>query len=89
MGHKVETGPECVCRHIRGPNPNKMITDQIRSTLHLIDPVATVKAGRRPPARASALTAARTCHHHESGARAPRNDLQPAAKNVTMSRDTC
>ena len=37
MGHEVETGPERVRSHIRGPYPNKMITDQIRSTVYLID----------------------------------------------------
>jgi putative transposase len=38
MGHKVETGPERVRGHIRRPHPDKMITDQIRSTVYLIDP---------------------------------------------------
>ncbi|HEX3199880.1 MAG TPA: hypothetical protein VHR39_20235, partial [Propionibacteriaceae bacterium] len=38
MGHKVETGPERVRGHIRRPHPNTMITDQIRSTVYLIDP---------------------------------------------------
>jgi len=38
MGHKVETGPERVRHHVPRPHPNKMITDQIRSTVYLIDP---------------------------------------------------
>jgi hypothetical protein len=40
MGHEVEAGPQRVRSHIRGPYPNKMITDQIRSTVYLIDPFA-------------------------------------------------
>jgi hypothetical protein len=32
MGHKVEAGPERVRHHVPRPHPNKMITDQIRST---------------------------------------------------------
>jgi transposase len=38
MGHKVEAGPERVRDHIPRPHPNKMIIDQIRSTVNLIDP---------------------------------------------------
>src|SRR5215216_6403146 len=38
MGHTVETSPERVRGHIRRPHPDKMITDQIRSTVYLIDP---------------------------------------------------
>ena len=38
MGHKVETGPERVRHHVPRPHPNPMITDQIRSTVYLIDP---------------------------------------------------
>ena len=38
MGHKVEAGPERIRYHIPRPHPNKMITDQIRSTVYLIDP---------------------------------------------------
>jgi hypothetical protein len=38
MGHKVETGPERIRYHVPRPHPNKMITDQIRSTVYLIDP---------------------------------------------------
>jgi len=37
-GHEVETGFERIRRHIRRPHPNKMITDQIRSSVYLIDP---------------------------------------------------
>jgi hypothetical protein len=37
MGHKVETGPERIRHHIRRPHPDNMITDQIRSTVYLID----------------------------------------------------
>jgi hypothetical protein len=37
-GHEVETGFERIRRHIRRPHPNKMITDQIRSTVYPIDP---------------------------------------------------
>jgi hypothetical protein len=40
MGHKVETGPERLRHHVPRPHPNKMITDQIRSTVYLIDPTA-------------------------------------------------
>jgi hypothetical protein len=39
MGHKVEAGPECVRDHVPRPHPNKMITDQIRSTVYRIDPL--------------------------------------------------
>ena len=38
MGHKVETGPERVRHHVPRPHTDKMITDQIRSTVYLIDP---------------------------------------------------
>jgi hypothetical protein len=38
MGHKVEAGLERVRHHVPRPHPNKMITDQIRSTDYLIDP---------------------------------------------------
>jgi hypothetical protein len=34
----VETGPERIRYHVPRPHPNKMITDQIRSTVYLIDP---------------------------------------------------
>jgi hypothetical protein len=34
MGHKVETGPERLRYHVPRPHPNKMITDQIRSTVY-------------------------------------------------------
>ena len=44
MGHKVEAGPERVRHRIPRPHTDKMITDQIRSTVYLIDP------GRPPPA---------------------------------------
>jgi hypothetical protein len=41
MGHEVEAGPQRVRSHIRGPYPNKMITDQIRYTVYLTDPNAS------------------------------------------------
>jgi hypothetical protein len=44
MGHKVEAGPECVRDHVPRPHPNKMITDQIRSTVYRIDPWSTTQA---------------------------------------------
>ena len=37
MGHKVEAGLNAFAI-IPRPHPNKMITDQIRSTVYLIDP---------------------------------------------------
>jgi hypothetical protein len=40
MGHKIETGPKRVRDHAPRPHPNKMITDQVRSTVYLIDPEA-------------------------------------------------
>jgi len=46
MGHKMETGPERVRHYLPRPHPNKMITDQIRSTVYLIDPRKA-----NPPAR--------------------------------------
>ena len=45
MGHKVETGPERVRHHVPRPHPNKMITDQIRSTVYLIDPFRSPEPG--------------------------------------------
>ena len=36
MGHEVEARPERVRHHLRRPHPNKMITDQIRSTVTAI-----------------------------------------------------
>jgi len=50
MGHKVETGPERVRHNVPRPHSNKMITDQIRSTIYLIDPRSAterVLPGRR------------------------------------------
>jgi len=38
MGHKVEAGPERIRHHGPRPYPDNMITDQIRSTVYLIDP---------------------------------------------------
>jgi len=40
MGNKVEAGAERIRYHVPRPHPNKMITDQIRSTVYLIDPRA-------------------------------------------------
>ena len=45
MGHTVETSPERVRGHIRRPHPDKMITDQIRSTVYLIDPTGSTGRG--------------------------------------------
>jgi hypothetical protein len=39
MGHKVEAGPERIRHHLPRPYPDKMITDQIRSTVYPIDPL--------------------------------------------------
>ena len=36
-----EAGPECLRNHVPRPHPDKMITDQIRSTVYLIDPGVT------------------------------------------------
>src|SRR4249919_1904930 len=47
MGHKMEAGPQRVRHHIPRPHPNKMITDQIRSTVYRIDPLVTL-AGVEP-----------------------------------------
>ena len=56
MGHKVETGPERLRDHIPRPHTHKMITDQIRSTVYLIDPkrpnrspISTQPRSRRVP----------------------------------------
>ena len=38
MGNKVEAGPERIRYHVPRPHPNKMITDQIRSTVLPTDP---------------------------------------------------
>jgi hypothetical protein len=38
MGHKVEAGPERIRHHLPRPYPDNMITDQIRSTVYLMDP---------------------------------------------------
>ena len=46
MGHEVEAGPERVRHHLPRPHPNKMITDQIRSTVYLIDPFSLPPRGQ-------------------------------------------
>jgi hypothetical protein len=51
MGHKVETGPERVRHRIPRPHTDKMITDQIRSTVYLIDlrwPASSAEASGWP-----------------------------------------
>jgi transposase InsO family protein len=53
-------------------------------------PAAKVKAGRRPPARASALTAARTMPPSQIGdTPTPKTIFNQRPENATMSRDTC
>jgi hypothetical protein len=37
MGNKVEAGPERLRYHVPRAYPDKMITDQIRSTVYLTD----------------------------------------------------
>ena len=48
MGDKVEAGPGGLRHHIPRPHPNKMITDQIRSTLYLTDPGWVGRTRPRP-----------------------------------------
>ena len=48
MGDTVETGPERIRDHLRRANPHPMnTTDQIRSTVYLIDPISLKKVGAR------------------------------------------
>jgi hypothetical protein len=56
MGNKVEAGPERIRYHVPRPHPNKMITDQIRSTVYLIDPcyspdAVMARSHRRTPSQ--------------------------------------
>src|SRR3954463_16442038 len=46
MGDAVEARPECVRHHLPGPDPpgRQLTMDQIRSTVHLTDPLASVEA---------------------------------------------
>ena len=55
-----------------------------------VAPAARVKAGRRPPARASALTAARTMPPSPIGdTQPPEMIFNQPPENATMSQDTC
>jgi hypothetical protein len=50
MGHKVEAGPERIRHHVPRPYPDNMITDQIRSTVYLMDPMRAARnLGRFKP----------------------------------------
>jgi putative transposase len=42
MGYEVEAGAERVRHHVPRPHTNPMITDQIRSTVYLIDPTCCI-----------------------------------------------
>jgi len=53
MGHKVETGPERIRCHIRRPYTDKMITDQIRSTVYLIDRISGLSFPLEPATAAT------------------------------------
>ena len=58
MGHKVEAGTERVRHHVPRPHPNKMITDQIRSTVYRIDPQLRSEAARVKSQAASSMARA-------------------------------
>ena len=46
MGHKGEARPERVRGHVPRPHPNKMITDQIRSTVYPVEAYHRVRRSR-------------------------------------------